>query len=143
MSNLNDRDGNQAHQGTRTIAESIMLNGRPALIVEEEFLIALDLQRMLEGLGVGQTLFARNMMEARKLRQHWPDLAVAIVEMRADGTDDRQLTAELAAAAVPLVITTGDFGLSRTVTGVIPVIVKPIPEQSLASAIEQALATRF
>ena len=120
-----------------------MLNGRPALIVEEEFLIALDLQRMLEGLGVGQTLFARNMMEARKLRQHWPDLAVAIVEMSADGTDDRQLTAELAAAAVPLVITTGDFGLSRTVTGVIPVIVKPIPEQSLASAIEQALATRF
>lgn len=119
-----------------------MLNGRPALIVEEEFLIALDLQRMLEGLGVGQTLFARNVLEARQLRKHWPDLALAIVEMRADGTDDRQLTAELAAAAVPLVITTGDFGLSRTLTGATPVVVKPIPEQSLASAIALALAAR-
>lgn len=119
-----------------------MLNGRPALIVEEEFLIALDIQRMLEGLGVGQTLFARNAEEARQLRYHWPDLALAIVELRLDETRNHALPEDLCEAGVALVITTGDFGLSRKFPSLAPVIVKPIPEEVLASAVAMALAAR-
>ena len=117
-----------------------MLNGRPVLIVEEEFLIALDIQRMLEGLDVGQTLFARNANEARQLREHWPSLALAIVELRLDQSSNQQLPTELTAAGVPLVVTTGDFSLSRNVTDAVPVIVKPIPEETMASAVAKALA---
>ena len=56
-----------------------MLNGRTALVVEEEFLIALDVQRMLEALGVGLTLFARTPAEAEQLRARWPEIAIAIL----------------------------------------------------------------
>ena len=117
-----------------------MLNGRPVLIVEEEFLIALDIQRMLEGLDVGQTWFARNAIEARQLREHWPSLALAIVELRLDQSQDQKLPTELTAAGVPLVVTTGDFSLSRSMTDAVPVIVKPIPEETMASAVAKALA---
>ncbi|MDB5613141.1 MAG: hypothetical protein JWQ22_794 [Devosia sp.] len=117
-----------------------MLKGRPVLIVEEEFLIALDIQRMLEGLGVGQTLLARNASEARQLRQHWPDLALAIIELRLDHSHNKELPTELSAAGVPLVVTTGDFGLSRNLASAVPILVKPIPEETMASAVARALA---
>ncbi|SEQ08109.1 CheY chemotaxis protein or a CheY-like REC (receiver) domain [Devosia sp. YR412] len=119
-----------------------MLNGRTALIVEEEFLIALDIQRMLEALGVGQTLFARNVAEARQLRHHWPDVALAVVELRRGDSEDQPLHDDLAGAGIPIVITTGDFALSRKLASKAPVIVKPIPEEALASAVAQALAAR-
>lgn len=120
-----------------------MLKGRSALIVEEEFLIALDIQRMLETMDVGQILFARNADEARQLRAHWPDLALAIVELRMDASRNHQLPEDLVEAGIPLVITTGDFALSRQLAaGNAPVIVKPIPEEALASAVAKALAAR-
>lgn len=119
-----------------------MLNGRSALIIEEEFLIALDIQRMLETMGVGQTLFARNAAEARHLAIHWKDLALAIVELRMDDRGNHDLPTELAAAGIPLVVTTGDVGLRRTMAVEAPLVMKPIPEESLASAVRQALANR-
>lgn len=120
-----------------------MLNGLPVLIVEAEFLIALDTQRMLEQHGAGQTLFARNVEEARQLRTRWPDLALAVVEVHFESSSALQLHAELAAAGIPVVLTTGDVNLSRMLTGSAPpVVVKPVPEFGLASAIAQALAAR-
>lgn len=119
-----------------------MLNGRRALIVEEEFLIALDIQRMLEGMGAGQTLFARNADEARQLGAHWNDLSLAIVELRADDRGNHQLSAEIAAAGIALVVTTGDIGLRRQSTKDAPLVMKPFPEETLASAVRQALAAR-
>ena len=118
-----------------------MLNGRPVLIVEAEFLIALDIQRMLEMLGVGHTLFARNADEARQLQAHWPDLALAIVEQHSADANAGQLPSELSQASIPVVLTTGDVNLRGRLTGSAPpVVVKPIPEDSLASAVRQALA---
>lgn len=119
-----------------------MLNGRPTLIIEEEFLIALDIQRMLEAMGAGQTLFARNAQEARQLGTHWNDLALAIVELRMQDRISHQLSADLAAAGIALVVTTGDIGLHREVTLNAPLVMKPFPEETLASAVRQALAAR-
>lgn len=118
-----------------------MLNGRPVLIVEEEFLIALDLQRMLEGLGCGQTLFARNPGEAELLRPHWPDLALAVVEQRLDDPRTQSLPESLAEAGVALVLTTGDLSLSNAARTA-PLLIKPVPEEALTSAVRQALAAR-
>jgi len=121
-----------------------MLNGRPVLIVEAEFLIALDIQRMLELFGVGQTLFARNADEARQLQSHWPDLALAIVEQRSADDKPGQLPSELAYASIPVVLTTGDVNLRGRETGsMLPVVMKPISEDSLASAVRLALARSF
>lgn len=117
-----------------------MLNGRPALIVEEEFLIALDLQRMLESLGVGETLFARNAEEARRLTAQRSDIAIAIVELRIDQPENHALAGELRAKAVPMVAMTSDTRLSTRTPEDAPVLRKPIPEEALASAVRAALA---
>ncbi len=119
-----------------------MLNGRTALIVEEEFLIALDVQRMLETLGVGQTLFARTPAEAEQLRARWPEIAIAIIEARMGDALSLQLAQSLAAARVPTVLTTSDLDVQRDFADRpdLPIVVKPVPEDALAEAVRQALA---
>ena len=117
-----------------------MLNGRPVLIVEEEFLIALDLQRMLETLDCGQTLFARNVAEARALRAHWPHLALAIVEYRSDTADSEALRQELLGLGIPTVVATGHSERKTGATLATPVLVKPFSETSLAGAVAGVLS---
>lgn len=121
-----------------------MLNGRTALIVEEEFLIALDVQRMLETLGVGQTLFARTPDEAEQLRARWPEIAIAIVEARSGNVLAMQLAQSLAAAHIPIVLTTADIDVQHGASAwpSLPVIAKPVPEDALANAVRQALSER-
>jgi CheY-like chemotaxis protein len=121
-----------------------MLNGRTALVVEEEFLIALDIQRMLETLGVGQTLFARTAAEAEQLRASGPEIGLAIVEIRSHGTAAHQLVEGLTRDGIPMVLTTADLAMdngSRAFPD-LTVVAKPLPEDALASAIRQALAAR-
>lgn len=120
-----------------------MLNGRTVLIVEGEFLIALDFQRMLEALGIGQTLFARDVAEAETLRERWPEITLAIVEIRGGPAATLPLIDSLGASGVACVLTTGDVetrsALARPDR---PVLIKPVPEDVLASAVAQALAAR-
>src|SRR5690349_19775253 len=92
---------------------SHMLNGRTALVVEEEFLIALDIQRMLENLGVAQALFARSAAEAEHMRPSWPEIGIAIVEIRSDDIAAFQLVEAFQGAGVPTVLTTADLMLRR------------------------------
>lgn len=121
-----------------------MLNGRTALIVEEEFLIALDIQRMLENEGAGQTLFARTVAEAEQLRAQWPDTAVAVIEWRDQDAAIRQLVEALRAEGIPIVLMTSDVRLRQDASfsqaADIAVVIKPVPEEALAKAIRQVLA---
>ena len=121
-----------------------MLTGRTALVVEEEFLIALDIQRMLETLGVAQTLFARTPAEAEQLRARWPEIAIAVAEIRAGDAEALALAESLTAAAIPTVLVTADIDARRSVAAALalPVVIKPIPEEDMAAAIDQALAKR-
>jgi CheY-like chemotaxis protein len=116
-----------------------MLKGRTALIVEGEFLIALDIQRMLEALNVGQTLFARNAAEAHKMQADWPDIALAVVELKLDQAPNRDLTEALRAAGIPVVMTAAERQSVTAEDG--PIVFKPIPEEALASAVRTVLAT--
>jgi len=118
-----------------------MLNGRTALVVEEEFLIALDIQRMLEMLGAGQTLFAGTASDAENLRDQWPDIGIAIVEVGGRHTAAGQLVQALRQAGVPMVLTTADVLVSQD-PGAFPelaIIPKPIPEDAMVSAVRKAL----
>lgn len=120
-----------------------MLNGRTALIVEEEFLIALDIQRMLENEGAGQTLFARNAAEAEQLRAQWPDIAIAIVDYRSQDTAVRELVESLRSATVPVVLTTSDIRLRQdSASGVQnpAIVIKPVSEDAMAEAIRHTFA---
>lgn len=125
--------------GDKTPIGNSMLNGRPALIVEDEFLIALDIQRMLEIHGVGQVLFARNSEEARQLQSHWNEIALAIIELRYDDPNSGELPKDLALAGIPVIVTTSNFGAVR-IAGSVPIVTKPMSEDDMANALKKALA---
>ena len=93
-----------------------MLTDQTILIVEEEFLIALDIQGMLEALVAGQMLFARSTVEAHQSEPHWPSIDLAIVEIGADQTTVATLIEGLRAAGIAIILTTTDSarGTRRT-----------------------------
>lgn len=121
-----------------------MLTGQKTLVVEEEFLIALDIQRVLEEHNVGQCVFARSSQEALALRERWPEYSLAIVELRARQPANLELLRGLDAAGVRLIITTSDLSQRAGVLDLpeAPTLIKPFPEAELMSAINKALIER-
>jgi len=118
-----------------------MLTGQTVLIVETEFLIALDIQRVLEFLGAGQTVFARNTIEALDAAARWPGFSLALVEIHHERDEDLALLRGLKEAGVALVLLTADIALRRGSASFpgTPIVMKPFLEEELASAIELAL----
>lgn len=119
-----------------------MLSGQTILVVEAEFLIALDIQRMLEELSVGQMLFARTADEAHELVSHWPSLGLAIIEIRPDNHRSTTLVHGLQRAGIPLIISTADSLIRQGHPDFpdVPVVVKPVAESELSAAIRAALS---
>jgi CheY-like chemotaxis protein len=144
MSKLNDSKSLWPHYKAPKVADPPMLSAQTVLVVEEEFLIALDIQRMLEAREVGQTIFARSPAEAQAQHGHWSSLGLAIVEVRVASPEAIDLTRQLHAAGIPLVLSTGETALRRGLPDLpgVPVVLKPILEAELASAIDLALAQR-
>jgi CheY-like chemotaxis protein len=124
-------------------AEPPMLAGQTVLIVESEFLIALDIQRCLEELGAAHTVFARNTLEALDAIERWPGFGLALVEVHGDHEDDAALLHGLGEAGVKLVLLTADAMVPRAAfrPSSAPVVMKPFLEDDLASAITRALAS--
>lgn len=118
-----------------------MFSGQTVLVVEEEFLIALDIQRVLEDHDVGQCVFARSAAEALALRDRWTDYSLAIVDLQADHGDGLALLEGLRAAGIALVVTTADLSLRSRLPGVpdTQILIKPFPEAELISAVREAL----
>jgi two-component system, response regulator PdtaR len=119
-----------------------MLTGQTVLIVEEEFLIALDLQRVLESLNAKRTVFARSVPEALGLAPNWADFALAVVEFSQHDPSVLALLTGMRDAGISLVLTASDSTLRRGVPAMpdAPVVIKPFLEEDLASAVQKALA---
>jgi CheY-like chemotaxis protein len=120
-----------------------MLAGQTVLIVESEFLIALDIQRCLEAFGAAQTIFARNPAEVLCAIDRWPGFGLALVEVRHQHDEDAALLRGLDKAGIKLVLLTADATLRRGHPGfpAAPVVMKPFLEDDLAGALQQALAS--
>jgi len=63
----------------RTQRDNIVLSGKRLLIVEDEFIIALDLQRVVEEAGARRSVRARNYEEVTALGGRLSDYDLAIV----------------------------------------------------------------
>jgi CheY-like chemotaxis protein len=116
-----------------------MLNGTTVLVVEEEFLIALDIQRILENLGASQILFARNAQEAQTMDAYWPDVRLAIVDIALEQQGSLHLIDHLTRTGIPVVICSADTGLRHGVSQFpsLPVVAKPMAETDMVTAISQ------
>lgn len=121
-----------------------MLDGATVLVIEEEFLIALDFQRMLEELGAGQVLFARTAHEAVVMQNHWPDVRLALVEVSLQAAPAVALVRRLLDLAIPVVLCSADTALSRGAPQFpdLPLVTKPVAETDLVTAIGRVLAVR-
>ncbi len=119
-----------------------MLTGHKVLIVEAEFLVAFDIQRMLETLMTGPMLFARSPLEARDHEHLWPSISLAIVDLGHQPDHVGPLLHGLRDAGIAVILSTMDNKMQQghpDFPGA-PVIIKPMIEDDFHRAVAAALA---
>jgi two-component system, response regulator PdtaR len=116
-------------------------HGRLVLVVEDEFLIALDLEQLLRRhgwrvLGPAATVAAA----LRLLAGETPDVAVLDVDLR--GEPVTPVAAELRARGVPFVLASayGGHGPTAAALAGAPAVGKPTDERRLLAALARAVA---
>ena len=119
-----------------------MLQNTKILVLEEEFLIAIDLQEMLEANGATDLVFASTVNEAEALLQRGAGFDLAIAEARFGRPEIIALCAALAHRGVAVVVTSADCETGR-VFGDLPVIEKPFDERQLVAACRLAMQRRI
>src|SRR6185437_2254494 len=128
----------------RTQRDNIVLSGKRLLIVEDEFIIALDLQRVVEEAGARQSVLARNYEEVTALGGRLSDFDLAIVSVPRPHTADGEIAGRLAAAGVAIVVCTGSPGaLSDTPLAEAEIVDKTFSDEELLAACERALGARL
>ena len=115
--------------------------GRLVLVVEDEFLIAMDLELLLLRHGWRVLGPAATVDQAlRLLRGATPDVALLDVDLR--GKPVAPVAAELRARGVPFVLASAydGPGLREAVLAGAPAVGKPTDERRLLAALLQAVA---
>ena len=111
------------------------------LIVEDEYLVAADLEAALEERGYSSVGIAPDLDAALRLAAHKPDLALVDIHLR-DGQTGPLIAERLASEygiAVLFVTANPRMALAATVPGVIGVLNKPCHEEIVAAAAAYAL----
>ena len=105
------------------------LTGLRVLVVEDEFLIALDLGSILDDLGCIVLGLAATVPEAlRLLAADPPD--VTLLDINLNGTRTTPIALALAAGGLPFVAVTAYGSLPEPVFDGVPIVAKPFrPEQ--------------
>jgi CheY-like chemotaxis protein len=121
-----------------------MLSGLRVLVVEGQFLIALDLQRILEEAHAARTVLARSATEAADLAGRFREFDVALVELPPGEPATLELVRRLVAAGVGVAVTTTGADISHHLPGFpgVPAVHKPFDDTELLAAIAEALAAR-
>lgn len=118
-----------------------MLSRLRLLIVEDVFLIALDIQRVLEGANAGQTVFARDFTEAAALADRFGEFDLAIVNP--PDPPSLEIASKLVAAGPAIVVcTAAQMDLSGTPLAGAPLVIKPFSDDDLLAACRKALEGR-
>ena len=109
------------------------------LIVEDEALIALDIQRVLESAFSRDVLLLRSFEQAAPLAESFADFGLAVVNPPRSPKDDA-VASRLAKAGVALVVCSAAMvDLSRTALAGSPGVDKPFTDDELLAACRAAL----
>ena len=118
-----------------TISE-FSLAGVSALIVEDENLIAMDVEGLLRDFGADRVWSTGALKEARRIMTENADISIVILDLKLRDGCGEELLAELVEANVPVIVTTGYVGFSCALT---PVICKPYSTEGLLVKIQGLL----
>jgi CheY-like chemotaxis protein len=120
------------------------ISGKRFLVLDDEFLIALDIQQVLESAGAASVICAGNAGDALKAIQTAPTFDLGVLDFRLSGTDSSvDVAAALTAAGTPFVFLTGMRGDEQMKQfPKAPVVEKPYDAKLLVDAIVRALGGR-
>lgn len=121
-----------------------MLAGRTVLIVEAQYLIALDLQNSLDDKAPARTVIAQDPGHARHLANDWRDCALAIIEVERELSDNIALVRELLARGIAVIVLTADADLRQSLNWFadVPVLLKPVPTEAVTAAIAAVICSQ-
>jgi CheY-like chemotaxis protein len=117
-----------------------MLTGKHCLVLEDELLIALDIQQILEGVGAS-VVSPNNPDDALAALRHGPRFDLAVLDVMVNGVPCTGVAAALAAQGTPFVLLTGMRGNDEYIRqfGDVPVVEKPFQLQLLLETLRRAL----
>ncbi|HEX3339278.1 MAG TPA: response regulator [Pseudolabrys sp.] len=122
-----------------------LLIGKRCLVLDDEFLIALDIQQILEFAGAAHVACVATVAEALALLRANPDFDLAVLDVKISGPGGNSLgvAAQLAAKGTPFVFLTGmrvdDLHAKQFPQA--PVVEKPYDAVALLDAVRRALET--
>lgn len=112
------------------------------LVVEDEMLVAIEMEAILQDLGYDCAGIAPDLESAAGYFDEKLDLALVDLNLR-DGLTGPQIGMRLSERGVPVIfITANPAQLGDGIAGTIGVITKPTDEQTLAQALRYALSNR-
>lgn len=113
-----------------------LLAGMTVLVVEDEYLIALEAQRVIEEAGAGEILLANSVTEVRKLLADGPKIDVAVLDLGLGTEDASPLIGEFGESGIALLVATG---FDRGAPEGVPRLSKPYRDTELVAAIRRLL----
>jgi CheY-like chemotaxis protein len=121
-----------------------LLSGKCCFVLDDEFLIALDIQQILERAGAAHVTSVASAAEAIQLLGREPKFDIAILDVKLGGTERNSLdiAALLQMQGTPFVFLTGmraDDVHARVFPNA-PVIEKPYDATALLRAVQHALS---
>jgi two-component system, response regulator PdtaR len=120
-----------------------LLAGKRCLVLDDEFLIALDIQQTLELAGAAHVACVATVAEALALLRAGPDFDIAVLDVKLSGLERNSLgiAALLASKRTPFVFLTGmrvdDVHAKQFPQA--PVVEKPYDAAALLGAVRRAL----
>ncbi|HEY4203026.1 MAG TPA: response regulator [Devosiaceae bacterium] len=118
-----------------------MLSGKRLLIVEEEFLIALDIQRMLDGAGTTAMIFVRSVDEAEAHVDRLENMDIAIIGLPMETSSAITLAQALHERGIAVVVSSSDHRHRHGIPALpfAAIIIKPFADEDLTRACLKAL----
>lgn len=113
------------------------LAGRRVLILEDEFLIAMDVEQLCRDEGAADVVIMRSLAEAGDPDEVKGRFDVAILDLMLDGTSTLDFAGELWARGLPFVISSGYTDLDEILAAFpgVKVIGKPFAGAELMQAV--------
>jgi DNA-binding NtrC family response regulator len=110
------------------------------LIVEDEKLIAWDVEMLLKAQGAASVVTALNLAEARKILKERQDISLALVDLRLPDGSGEEIIGELLALNIAVVVLTGYSAapIANTL-----MVAKPYTAEQLLRTVQQAIVERI